>query len=549
MYLEHASYGYPTHLVPLLDLALTLLLLALILWIRRRSSTDPAWARALWHVARRASTKTPRMLAGLFLLGVLASAAVELVLGPPVPRVVDEFSYLFAAETFARGDLTNPPSPHWRHFDMVHVLPGPPNPTVQSKYPPAQGLVLALGFLLGRPSAALWLMTGGLAAAVAWLLALRLPRPWPLFGALAVLFRVGLGSYWNQSYWGGTVAAVGGILALGGAWSLARSPRPGPAALLGLGLVVLAASRPFEGLLFALPIAVVLACRLATVRGDRGGRLGVVLTLLAVLGVGALALAGYDDAVTGDPLLLPHAAYSDLVGIGDPHFLWQVDGGVGWQRALALGFERTSFVLFFVLGLAGSLLAVLAQPELRSQRGLVLAALAAGATLVGAFLTRPFYVHYAAPLVGVLVMMAMAGLRRLTLTLERDGRAGKLLAPAFVAAQIVLCLVQLPAHRPDADSVAGLRETTHQWLVKEPGRDLVFLCNESMQNEWMANSPDLEGTEVLWARELTDKENDALAAAFPDRRVWHLDYGPDGVVLRRGGYDGPAALELTLSAP
>ena len=538
MYLEHASYSYPTHLVPLVDLALTLLLLALLAWICHRDAVEPrtanpAWLDKLWSTARSASRAGARTLVGLFVLGLLASAASHLMLGPPVPRVVDEFSYLYGAETFARGDLTNPPNPHHDHFEMVHVLP---EPTVQSKYPPAQALVLALGVALGEPAAALWLMTGLLTAAVAWLLSLRLPPPWPLLGAFLALFRVGLGSYWNQSFWGGSVAAFGGILALGAAWTCARRFRPGPAAVLGFGLIVLATSRPFEGLLFALPLAWFLASRL--LRASNRRRAMVVPPLLAVLASGALALGAYHHAVTGDPLLFPHSAYSESVGIGDPHFLWQVDSNPWWWKAATLGLERTTFVLFFFLGLGGSVLAFLAWPDVRRSSFLRLATAAAAATLFGAFLTRPFFVHYSAPLAGVVVLLSVVGLRRLTLRLTREGRDGRLLAPAFVAAQLVLCLVQLPAHRPDADSTARHRQAVEAWLGEEPGLDLVFLCSDWLRDDWMFNPPDLETAEVLWVRELSDDENEALVADFPARQVWHLVLDQDGVELRQGRHDG-----------
>src|SRR5215475_4728342 len=162
----------------------------------------------------------------------------------PAPSVHDEFSYLLQADTFAHGRLTNPTPAMWEHFETFHVIF---QPTYCSKFFPGQALFLTLGKLLfGHPYWGVWLSSGLMCAAVTWMLQGWFPAQWALLGGILAMLRFGVFGYWADSYWGGNVAAIGGALVLGALPRLKSFRLTQDAALMGLGLILLALSRPWE---------------------------------------------------------------------------------------------------------------------------------------------------------------------------------------------------------------------------------------------------------------------------------------------------------------
>ncbi|MEM9592776.1 MAG: hypothetical protein AAGD06_00830 [Acidobacteriota bacterium] len=562
--MQHTSYSFPSHILPLLDLALVLLA-ALVLWGWRRRGKGPYERAGAGAQLLTWAPKRPAALVGT--LGFTGTLLAFLAFGTPVPTVVDEHAYLLAAETFASGRLAAPTPEHPRHFEAPHVFQVPVR---ASKYPPAQGLLLALGRVIGgTPAFGLLLAAGLLGASMVWCLRGWMPAPWAFVGGLVVLLRLGVGGYWNQTYWGGSVAAIGGALVYGALPRLRRRPHPYPAAAFALGLAILANSRPFEGLLVALPAVASLGISALSGLREPGtkntGRrlrhlaLRGAAPMLAVLLPVALWMGHYNRTLTGDPWLLPHVGHRAAYDL-PAEFVFQSshrptayrnqqrppawpsgDNGPAepWLgTAVAQGLHRASLSLFFYLGLASALplatwflgrrAAGAELPGLRAP-GPWIPAAGCALVLLGGALTRVWFPHYPAPMAAPLLVLALGGLRRLSHLSARNKPPRAALAVAVLTVQAVLFGVQLPAHRPDPGSTAAERLRIQSTLETRPGQDLVFVDRAGHPSgPWMANPPDLGDAGVLWAHDLGPDANCALLAAYPGREPWLLDLGEEG---------------------
>jgi hypothetical protein len=499
-------------------------------------------------------------------LGLGVRLALLPILPIPEPGIHDEYSHLLLADTLAHGRLANPTHPMWVHFETFHVNW---KPTYASMYFPGHALFLALGqVVFGHPFWGVWLSAGLMCAAICWALQGWLPPSWALLGGLLVVIRLGSFSYWVNGYWGGAVPALGGALVFGALPRIKRDQKIRDALLLGIGTALLVATRPYESLFFLFPIAAVLV---VCISGDKSLALRstLILTrvvfpagLVVLLSIGALAY--YFWRVTGSPWTTPYKV--NMATYGLVYFPWDKIAPITYRHAALQNFYRGGAVLgmyqfarqhpielllakastiwLFYFGpvltlplIAGMATRDNSSPISRESKFLLMTC---AATFLGfALIIHVGHPHYLAPLTVVfygLVLLAMRSLRQW----KRQGRpTGMFLARAVP----LICALMLVARAaaPFAHASVGYsgirtwcsedrqnldRARIMKQLENLPGEHLVIVRyapdHDFILNEWVFNNADIDGSKVIWARDM-GAQNAELLEYFSRRKAWLLE--------------------------
>jgi len=472
------------------------------------------------------------------------------VWGVPQPMWHDEFSFLLAADTFAHGRVTNPTHPMWIHFESFHIIE---RPTYMSMYPPGQGVVLAIGQLLGHPWIGQLLMTSLMCAALCWMLQAWLPASWALLGATLAMLQIGTLGYWMNSYFAGSLGALGGVLVLGALPRIQRYARVRDALLMGLGLAILANTRPFEGFMFSLPFAAAMLIWLVKPKriSSRTAWLRVVLPLAVVLVITGFGMTYYFWRVTGNPFVMPYQVNRATYAVA-PYFVWQKPGTepvyrhaemrefyINWelkdyrQGLSFLGFlgrlgYKARMLWSFYSGPVFTL-PLLAFPLLFRDRRMCFPLILAATVLVTILLETWTLAHYLAPALGLFYLLLVQCIRHLRLFRWRGKPVGFGLAkaiPVICVAMIVLRLsaVALNTQIEPLWQRGNLkRNAVIHTLEATPGKQLVIVRygpGHTPHIDWIANRADIDSSKIVWARDMGEAENEELIRYFSDRRVW-----------------------------
>lgn len=508
---------------------------------------------------------------GLLALGI--RLAVLPILPIPQPKVTDEYSYLLAADTFAHGRLANPTHPMWVHFETFQENW---QPTYASMYYPGYGLFLAFGqVVMGHPLWGIWLSSGLMCAAICWALQGWMSPVWAFLGGLLAVIRLGTFSYWVDSYWGGTVLALGGALILGALPRIKQGPRLYHSLLLAIGMALLLFTRPYEGLFFCLPVILMLVWWAAQ-RNSPPWKIclaKIALPCALIMGLAFAALGYYFWRVTGSPFTTPYQVNMRTYGL--VYFPWEkirpvpqfhhefmrlfYRGGsvVGWQvfaleHPLKLQFLKALVIWLFFFGPVLTLpwlVWLLTRPrgEFRKSftpelRFLFLLCLV---TYVSCMLTiyigQPHYIAHLTPVFYAVLMLMMRDLY--------DGQlwgnfSGRFLAYSVPLICLILLLVRTAAPivhlNPQPSWIRTWCSQDEQNLERArilnrlehtPGDHVVIVRykpdHDFILDEWVFNNADINGSKVIWARDM-GPQNAELVRYFRGRHAWLVepDYDP-----------------------
>jgi hypothetical protein len=209
---------------------------------------------------------------------------------------------------------------------------------------------------------------------------------------------------------------------------------------------------------------------------------------------------------------------------------------------VVLGEKASDFCRFFlgpVLALP-FVLALIANPRqflanaVKGKTGFLL--IVCGATMIGAALPIYFSPHYVAPITAAIYVLLLQAMRYLRLWSWRGKRAGLALVRAVPAICVLMFVVRSFApqlHIPTPVDWKYSWESEHfqnldlaeakAQLEALPREQLVIVRYNQYHitnNEWVYNRADIDGSKVVWARDMGDSGNAPLLRYYAKRRVW-----------------------------
>ncbi len=569
-----------TGALPAIDCGLTAIAVAVsFAWPR----LGTCWFRRIETLFGRFARRKCLAVVSVGFSALLLRIAILPVFPVPLPFVPDDFSFLLQGDTFAQGRLANPTPAMWTHLETIHISM---QPTYTSMYFPGQGLLLAAGqVLLGHPWYGILIASALMCAAICWMLQAWLPPGWALLGGVLAVLRLGLFCYWVNTYTGGgQILALGGALVLGSLPRLMKTARLRYGMLLAAGVILLALTRPYEGMLLCLPVAAILIHWVLV--GKNRPKPSVLLKLAAfplILIFAALAWLGYYDyRAFGNPFTLPYTVNRTTYAMA-PYFVWQSARPEPSYRhkemrdfyyatemtSYAEMHSRSLFVpktvnkIWLVVEFYASyalLPPLMMLPLLRRDRRTRLLMVCFLVLMAGAVVMVYLIPHYLAPFTAAFYAIGLQCMRHLRVWTPEGRPAGLAMVRLTVTVCFVLAAVRVfstPLRVTGPEWPAGNwvlswfgpehfgteRAQIESYLEHQPGKQLAivrYAGKHQPLDQWVYNSADIDGSKVVWAGEVDSTSDRELFNYYQDRKVWLVE--PDSTPARISLYQSPSAM-------
>jgi hypothetical protein len=323
---------------------------------------------------------------------------------------------------------------------------------------------------------------------------------------------------------------------------------------MAVGLAILANSRPYEGLVLSIAVAGAIIWWIAgSGRPSLRAALQLfVLPMILVLTSAAPFTGYYYYRVTGSPLRMTYEVNRDTYSVAR-YFIWQSPRPeplynhpkmrAFYKRELAefqenrtwKGFIRRSgeklaaWWRFFLV--APLPLVLFAFPWVVRDRKMRIPLLIGIVFFLGLAVETWFFPHYFAPVLALLVLVLLQCMRHLRTVRWREKPMGM----AFVRAVLVMYFgtvvlrigIAVLSGHPQQDFQHGdmNRFRIKQELEARPGQQLVLVVDPPPygHGEWVYNNADIDGSKVVWARDMGREKNQELLQYFRGRQIWTVN--------------------------
>jgi len=207
---------------------------------------------------------------------------------------------------------------------------------------------------------------------------------------------------------------------------------------------------------------------------------------------------------------------------------WYLEQQSARNLPLYIGFKLALFLVAYSMNLLLAI-PIVSIPALQWKKSRIGAAL----LVLALFLTAEMSVSwfnpaYASVILGLSILISVSGMRILNLWMVGNKRVG-----AGIVSIIMLVLVTSlptrlahPAALTTGDTQYGYKRHAIAEKLKALGHDHLVLVRygpkHDIREEWIYNDADIEGSRIVWAREVNPAEDQLLLEHFKGRRFWIL---------------------------